>query len=152
MGMLEIAGIVRVRLWKKGRLVLDRSGRNVVTQLGKERFAAILADNAGTFDGPSHMGIGDGTTVPEDTDTALDGTEHQREATAAPVVVADEITWTATFTGGVTPIEVNEAGIFDQASPGGLMFARFLTQRFDLENGDTAVIDWKMGVGGVPSF
>lgn len=94
---------------------------NVVTNGGRNRFAALIAQDSTAF--PSYIGIGTGSTAADVTDTAL-GAEVDRNAIATATSSAGVITYKAFFSkteaNGST---IAEVGLFDQAA-GGTMLCR----------------------------
>ncbi len=91
---------------------------NVVTNVGRNQFASIIAQDTSTF--PSHIGIGTGTTAAAVSDTALE-TEVDRNALVSDSATSGVITYRAFFgkdeANGNT---ISEVGLFDAASSGNL--------------------------------
>ena len=143
MDRLAIKGKARVRVWRGGKVLSDQTHKNLVMALGKELITDIL-QQTGT-DRPSHIAIGSGLDTVLDSQTALQGAEHDRQGTGVPTKVGNTLTYTATFTAAGS-ITMNEAGIFNAAAAG-VMLARFLTQSVDLFLDDIIVVDWTLTIG-----
>lgn len=130
-------GIVQMRLscrqwracWETHNLIVD-AGRVLAAQLLYDPAAVPV----------SYGAIGDGNTTPAVAQTALQGTEHQRialvKSNSSAVVVYE-----ATFTGVGSPVNVQEAGLFNTVAAG-TMFARWLTTPFTLPVGATFYFKW----------
>lgn len=114
---MKIKGHVKIEV-SDGRVIEQD---NVVVNGGRERIAALIAQDSTAF--PSHIGIGTDNTAAEPTDTAL-GAEVDRNAIVSDSALNGVATFKAFF--GKTEANGNtiaEVGMFDQAS-GGTMFCR----------------------------
>lgn len=143
---MKLKGYVKIKVWRKGRVVVEREGSNLLTSGGKDRYTELIADDA--VGAPSHMAHGDGEEDLDVTHTALTGTENQRVAMADNgTAVGNSVTYLGQFThpGGAS-MNVSEVGVFD-AGAGGLMFLRFLTQQFVFRDGDSMDVSWTLTVG-----
>lgn len=114
---MKIKGHVKIEV-SDGRVIEQD---NVVVNGGRDRIAALIAQDSTAF--PSHIGIGTDNTAAEPTDTAL-GAEVDRNAIVSDSALNGVATFKAFF--GKTEANGNtiaEVGMFDQAS-GGTMFCR----------------------------
>jgi hypothetical protein len=94
---------------------------NVVTNVGRNKFASLLAQDISVF--PSHIAIGTGTTAAAVTDTAL-VTEVDRNALISDSAATGVITYKAFFSKAeANGNTIAEVGLFDAASSGN-MFCR----------------------------
>lgn len=149
MDRLSLSGLVVVDV--NGRRVAE--GRNLVTTVGKELAAAILAAS-GTR--PSHFGFGTGgspTVPPAESQTALaaefSGGWYGRHAftTTRTTNVITYVTQGSHFVNGSGgSLSLGEIGIFN-ASTSGTMFARFLTSPYTLAVSDAVRVSWALTVG-----
>lgn len=114
---------------------------NIVTTVGKNEYAAILADEAGGVR-PSHIAVGTDNTAPVVGDTAL-GTEIFRKVIASTGRVGNKVTYTVSLIAGEATAVLEEAGIFNDPAVGDV-FARFLTGSFNKGAGDTLDISWSI--------
>lgn len=119
-------------------------GPNLVTNLGQEMLAGLLT---GVIDIPTYMACGESNLTPAKTQTALQGTEHERvliDSTQAGNVV----TLTAEFGAGLgSDVLVGEFGLFN-ASMAGTMFARWVTVQFTLPQTSSIAVNWRLTIGG----
>ena len=118
----------------------------VMTNTG---FAAIagLVGNTGSVSALTYLGYGDGTTAASAGDTALKGTESQREsATVSRVtttVTNDTLQLAKTFSISTTET-IAEVGVFN-ASSAGIMGARsLLSSSSSVSSGDSYVCTFKI--------
>jgi len=92
---------------------------NIVVNNGRDRIAALLAQDVVTF--PTHIAIGTGTTAVTVTDTAME-TETDRNAlsttTSSSGVVTFKVFFSKSEANGVT---LSEVGLFDASSSGTLI-------------------------------
>lgn len=94
---------------------------NVVTNVGRNKFASLIAQDISAF--PSHIGIGTDNTAATATDTTL-GTEVDRNALTSDSASAGVITYKAFFSKSeANGNTIAEVGLFDAASSGN-MFCR----------------------------
>ena len=148
---MEIQGYVKV--WVDGELV--RKGRNLVTTVGKELVAQILATSATK---PSHFGFGTGgspTVPPAEVQTALSG-EFAGGWYGRHAFATSRVTNTVTYatqsghfvnsSGG--NLSLGEIGIFNAATSG-TMLARFLTTPYTVNAGGVVRVSWALPIGGV---
>ena len=144
--LVALKGQVKLRLNKSAGGVLLLGDHNLVTTLGEESIAEIIISNDGSTPSPSHIAIGDGDLDLDASHTALQGTEHDRQA-ATVARVSNDISYTASFSHSGASVNVNEVGLFNDAVAG-IMFARFLSQNFLFTDGDNLEIAWTLTVGG----
>ena len=118
---MSVRGYVTVEVMHDDgrREVVEQS--NVVTNVGRNKFASLLAEDISVF--PSHIGIGTGTTAAAVTDTAL-ATEVDRNAFISQSASAGVITYKAFFSKSeANGNTIAEVGLFDAAASGN-MFCR----------------------------
>lgn len=141
----------RVKVSVNGVVVCE--GSNIVTTVGKELVATILASSATK---PSHFGFGTGGSpivAPADTQTALSGefsggwyARHNFATSRVGNVVSYKTQsghWVNSSGGTLT---LGEVGIFN-ASSSGTMLARFLTSTFTLATSAVVNVQWDLTVG-----
>lgn len=143
---LEMQGRWVMVLHRRGRRLWTVTGKNLVTTLGKELFCSRIVGD-GVYAAISHMAIGSSGAAATEAHTALQGTEHMRVATGAGARLLNTMSYAGTFAWVGAQISVEEVGLFN-AGAGGTMAARWLSQRFDMFNGDTLVVTWSLPVGG----
>lgn len=141
----QLSGYVRVKQWRKGKLLYVHEGKNTVTELAFELVAELLAGEAVTL--PSHIAMGADGTFPDPSHSELFN-ELERQ-TLTKSVIGRQVTYVASMgdTFGV-PTTVREAGIFNDAVVG-VMWSRFLTGRIDFEPGDSLDIEWELTIGDI---
>lgn len=114
---MKIKGHVKIEV-SDGSIIEQK---NVVVNLGINRFAALIAQDSSAF--PSHIAIGTDATAALPTDVSL-GAEVDRNAIVQDFAAGAVATFRAFFdkteANGNT---IAEVGMFDQAS-GGTMFCR----------------------------
>jgi len=139
---LTVKGYVRVRL--NGKLVAE--GSNVVTTAGKALLAQLLAQESALF--PSHLAIGSASDAPDESQTTLLGTEHQRVALGSVSTSNNELVITAQIpaSGRAGTVAVQEYGIFNDAVAG-VLLARFVSVRQDLVTTGVMDIEWRLTLG-----
>lgn len=140
MAELRLRGRYRLRhgLW-------TRAGSNIVTKRGRGDVAKWLAGIA--VDAPTHIAYGSSATTPDELQTALQGTEHDRVAfTGSEAEVTDVIfTADAEFTLPDAGQTVREFGLFNAASVGN-MFARFICESFVTNGADPILVTWELTI------
>lgn len=140
-----IAGRVKVQQWRKGKLLYQHQGSNIVTEGAFEQIAQILGGGAISL--PSHIAMGSDGTFPDPSETTLNA-ELERQV-AGKAFIGRQVTYTATM--GDTfgdPTTVREAGIFDAATAG-VLWTRFLTGQIDFFPGDSLDIEWELTIGSI---
>lgn len=140
---MNVTGYVQV--WdEEGTLIAE--GKNVVTQAGKNLFAALLAQTSTSF--PSHVAIGTNGVAPDESDAALQGTEIQRVAVSGKTSLANELSVNATIPGSgrASAVTVQEFGIFN-ASSAGTLVARFIIGGVTLSTTGSFTLKWTLTLG-----
>jgi len=118
---MKLKGHVTVEVHHEDGRTETISQPNVVTNVGRNRFASLLAQDITAF--PSHIGIGTGTTAADVTDTALVA-EVDRNVLASDSATAGVVTWKVFFSKSeANGNTIAEVGLFD-ASTSGNMFCR----------------------------
>lgn len=117
---MSVKGFVTVEvIHDDGATIVEQS--NVVTNVGRNQFASLLAEDISTF--PSHLAIGTGSTAATVTDTTL-GAEVDRNALSSSSASAGVVTYKAFFSKSeANGNTIAEVGLFDAASSGN-MFCR----------------------------
>lgn len=117
---MPLRGFVSVEvIHDDGTTVIEQA--NVVTNVGRNKFAELIAQDTSAF--PSHIAIGTGSTAATVTDTAL-GTEVDRNALASDSATTGVITYKAFFSKSeANGNTIAEVGLFDAAASGN-MFCR----------------------------
>lgn len=136
-----------------GRLVIEVTGPdggvkhrhevpNLVVTTGRDFVASRMKDATATV--MTHMALGSSGTAAALGDTAL-GTELGRVALTSTVVVANVITYTATFPAGTATGAVVEAGLFN-AGAAGTMLARTVFAVINKGALDAMTVSWAVTV------
>ena len=63
-------GEVTVQVMREGREIQRTTSKNMVVNTGRNRIAALIAEDSTAF--PSHIAVGTGTTAVALTDTAME--------------------------------------------------------------------------------
>ncbi len=101
------------------------SQNNVVTNVGRNQFAALIAQDSSTF--PGWIAIGTGTAAADVTDTTL-GAEVDRNALVLDTSSAGVITYKAFFSKSeANGNTIAEVGLLDAASSGNLFCRSILS-------------------------
>lgn len=117
---------------------------NIVVTAGFEYIASRMVDATDAV--MSHMAVGSGDVAPAVSQTALQGTEHERVSATISRNGAKFIAQ-ATFGSGIaSDVNVAEFGIFNAAT-NGIMLARFISSNFTLPSADTVDITWSITIG-----
>ncbi len=124
---------------KDGKVKQEVVKKNLVTTVGKNEFAAILADEVGGVR-PSHIAVGTSDTAPAIGDTTL-GSELFRKAVGSTARSANKVTYAVSLLAGEGTGLLKEAGIFNDDTVGDL-FARFLLGIFNKGADDSLDISW----------
>ena len=122
---MSVRGYVTVEVMHDDgrREIVEQS--NVVTNVGRNSFASLLAQDTTAF--PSHIGIGTGTTAADVTDTAL-VTEVDRNALTSDSANAGVITYKAFFSKSeANGSTIAEVGLFDAAASGNMLCRSILS-------------------------
>lgn len=126
---LKIEGHISWKHLRDGKEIAFGERKNVITTAGKNALAALLNSTGVGNSIVTHIGLGTSTTPVNVTDTVL-GTElvggsYARIAVARSNPSANQIQYTATFTGITSNPTVSEAGLLN-AITGGTLFAHQL--------------------------
>ena len=129
---------------KDGKVLLVRRGKNIVTTVGLQEVAELLADVVTNT--PTHIAIGDGSTDPSVGETVLAGTERDRQ-TLTKSQAGSQVTYKSTTLGAglAGSVTIREAGIFNAAAAGD-MYARFLTGDIPMDTDERIEIDWTLTI------
>ena len=143
---LNLKGYVQISLKDThGNSLYTYEGNNLVTTAGKNLIASRLKDASSNV--PSYIAIGSDNTTPQESDTALLGTEHER-VSATVTVSVNLFQLEASFGTGIsTDVTAGEFGIFNAAT-GGTMLARFVIPSVTVASTDTLAVTWKLYIGG----
>lgn len=135
----------------EGRLLDVREGQNLITNVGKERLAAIVAGLTATL--PGYVAIGTTNTAANVADTQLaaeittNGGQRRLADTitrTTTTITNDTVSYTAvfSFTGAFAIVE---AGLLDAAS-GGNLFARRVFAAVNVVNGNVVNAVWTLAI------
>lgn len=122
-----------------------RSGSNIVTKRGRGDVAKWLAGISVTA--PTHMAYGSSAVTPDELQTALQGTEHDRVAFTGEQSEVTDVLFTAAaeFPLPDAGQTVREFGLFNAASLGN-MFARFICESFVTSGTDPILVEWELEI------
>lgn len=135
---IPVSGHVRVEV-SDGRVIEQA---NVVTNLGRNRIAALIAQDSTAF--PSHIGIGTGTTAATVADTAL-VTEVDRNAITSDSAVSGVATFKAFFSKNeANGNTIAEVGMFDAASSGTMICRSVLSSTVAKTASVSLTITWTL--------
>lgn len=142
---LKLKGHINIKLFNEaGELKQEVDKDNVVVTVGKNYLASWLAaaSQAGYF--MQYIGLGEGTTAAQSSDTAL---ETELSLRVAGNVTSSTNVWQnqATFGAGVDTGAITESGLFS-ASSGGTMLARQVFPVVNKLAGDTIVFTWQITI------
>jgi hypothetical protein len=138
--VINLVGEVKVLL--NGEVAFEK--KNLIVQAGKNFLAsAIINSSTSPFVG---MAIGTGTTAANITDTALQ-TEVARAAFSTSSVADNVVSLSNTYLAGVGTGAITEAGIFNNASSGGIMLSHVVFSAVNKGSLDTLTINWTITVG-----
>lgn len=141
---LKLSGSARiVRTNEKGQITLDKRIKNLVVNAGIALIADLL-DSGETVNQPSHIACGTSSTAVSATQTALIGTELDRNS-ATPSNTATTFVMSATFAAGEGTGTWEEAGVFNAASTG-TMLCRFLTGTVTKGASDSITVTWTLTI------
>lgn len=144
---MKIKGKARLTLRQGKEILWVREHDNLVVQAGRNLLAALAASEA--VDPPGYMACGASATNTTDGMIALQGTEHERVA-SAPSRSNNTLTFEATFGSGLgSDVTVGEFGIFND-DPAGTMLCRFTSPSFTLEAAATLDVSWQLTMGDTP--
>jgi hypothetical protein len=146
--MQRVVGSLRLEVRdRQGRLLAVREGKNLITNVGKARFAAIAGGFTSTL--PKYVAIGTNSTAAAATDTVLGteittgGGERRLADTIAQTtttVTDDTVSLTAVFS-FTASFAIVEAGLLDAITVGNL-FARRVFAAVNVVNGNVVNAVW----------
>jgi len=142
---LKITGALRVVVTGPDGQVKDqRDLKNLVVDTGLNFIVKRMKD--AVTDVMSHMSLGTGTTAAAAADTTLE-TEiaGSRVVLTSTTVVANAITYIASFAAGVGTGAVTESGIFNNIT-GGTMLCRTVFPVVNKQAGDSMTVTWTITV------
>lgn len=144
---VPVQGEVVLELFDEyGNLKQIERTHNLVVDDGEEHIADQLSSSPGQT-AMGWMAIGTGSTAAAFGDSAL-GTEIDRNALTSRTDSANVVTYVGTWAAGDgTNSALREAGIFNQASVGGVMLARAVYANIDKQAADTLTITWTVTIG-----
>ena len=123
-----------------GKIKQRETIHNLIVTVGVNAIVEQLVA-APAIDPPTHMGIGTGSTAPAAGQTALSGTELDRNAFTSKNRSGAVLTMVADWAAGDGTGAITEAGIFNAASTGD-MYARATFSAINKAAGDTLQITW----------
>jgi len=142
---LKITGHINIKLFNKsGELKEERDLSNLVVTSGKNYLASWLAASSQSGYFMQYIGLGEGLTAAQVTDTNL---ETPLVTRVSGTVTSSTSTWQniATFGPGVDVGALTEAGLFSDAS-GGTMLARQVFPVVNKASGDSIVFTWQITI------
>jgi len=142
---MNIFGYVRGRHTRRGKVLHEFEGPNLVVNAGRTLVKSIFAVGGGTR--PSHLAVGDDGTSVDANDTKLaNEVGITREALAAPFQTSYSILYYTTIDNDITQQTIREIGLFN-AVAAGTMLARFLCQDFIFAPSDDLLVNWTITFG-----
>lgn len=142
---LKITGHINLKLYgPDGQLKAERDQSNLVVSTGKNFLAAWLAAATQADYFMQYMGLGEGATAAQSTDTDLESPLASRLAgnlTSSTNIWQNQ----ATFGAGVNTGALTEAALFSD-STGGTMLARTVFPVINKEAGDSMVFVWQITI------
>ena len=136
---IRLQGHYRLIHRRKGKILHEFSGKNLVVDPGVNLMASFFAGDAPTE--PTHAGLGSGTAAPDKTEVDL-VSEHAGSRTILLTAVAtlNSVVYGVVITATGTWV-VNEVGLYNNAV-GATLVARFLSQQFTMVSTDTVTLTW----------
>lgn len=136
---MSVRGFVSVEvITDEGTTVIEQS--NVVTNVGRNRFAKLIAQDTSTF--PGWIGIGTDNTAADVTDTTL-GAEVDRNALTSDSANSGVITYKAFFSKSeANGNTIAEVGLFDAASSGNMFCRSILSSTVAKTSSVSLSITW----------
>lgn len=142
---LKFTGRIKLELFdESGNLKEKREINNLVVTAGKNYLASWLKEATQADYFMRYIGLGEGTTPAQATDTVL---ESELATRVAGTLTASTNIWQniASFGPGVNTGTITEAGLFS-ASSGGTMFARQVFGAVTKSAGDSLQITWQVTI------
>lgn len=137
-------GVMTARVIRDGKVIEERTVRNLMTNAGfAERAGLLIATDSPTAF--SYIAIGIGTTAANAADTTLE-TESMRGQGALSRVTTTQTNDTAQIVEEfaiVSTLAITESGVLNAASVGDLLNRATFTA-INVVNGDTLEITWKI--------
>jgi hypothetical protein len=150
---IGVKGFVTVEMYEKGELIQRKEIRNLVTDLGKEFFAAKIFETPFDSDGfvgveelpfIRDIGIGSGTAPPFTTDEEL-ANQLERLPIIQESLVGNELTYFTEFIEEVGTGQINEVGLFTND---GVMVCRTLLQEPFTKTPERFInVSWRLVIG-----
>jgi len=138
--VINMVGEVEVLL--NNKVVLKK--KNLIVQVGKNFLAsAVINSSTSPF---VAIAIGTGTSAASTADTALQ-TEIARAAFTTYSVSTNVVSLSNTYAAGVGTGSITEAGIFNNATSGGIMLSHVVFSAVGKSALDTLTINWTITVG-----
>lgn len=151
--VLRLEGFYNLSIWKGGRCLAARCGKNLVTQAGKNLATLVLLQNAGPAPVAEQfvqsLSVGDGSDPAEDSQTALQGVELiSPRLTLSKSRIDNQLLFSLLFANLGALITIREMGLFTTTAVGtGTMFSRFVPPQFQLPNGGLMNFDYLLRIG-----
>jgi len=137
---MSVRGFVTVEVIGDDSRTIEQ--HNVVTNVGRNKIAALIAEDTAAF--PSHIGIGTGSTAAAVSDTTL-GTEVDRNALTSAAASAGVITFKAFFSKSeANGHTIAEVGLFDAASSGNLFCRSVLSSTVAKTSSVSLSVTWTL--------
>lgn len=132
-----------VTIEKNGEIIYE--GKNVIVDTGFSMLAkACAADTTGIA---AYMAMGSSGAATTGGMTALQGTEHDRQALSSITASGANVIYSATLGAGVSGTQtVRELGIFSDTTAG-TMLCRFITSSFTMTSADSIAVTWTIQFG-----
>ena len=138
--VINMVGEVEVLL--NNDVVLKK--KNLIVQVGKNFLAnAVVNSSASPF---VAIAIGTGTSAASTSDTTLQ-TEIVRAAFTTSSVSTNVVSLSNTYAAGTGTGAITEAGIFNNATSGGVMLSHVVFSAVNKGSLDTLTINWTITVG-----
>lgn len=140
---IKVTGYVKLLVRRPdGSVKLKREGKNILVDVGLQEMAELMAGVATNI--PSHVAIGDSGADPSVGETALAGTEKDRQTVTISQLGPQTTIICNTLGAGLgSSTTIKEAGIFNAAAAGD-MYARFLTGDVPLDPDERIEIEWTL--------
>ena len=150
---IGVKGFVTVEMYERGELIQRKDITNLVTDLGKEFFAAKIFETPFDSDGfvdiqelpfINDIGIGSGSTPPLTANTEL-ATELERLPIIQENLDGNEITYFTEFIEEVGTGQVNEVGLF--LNDGTMVCRTLLQEPFNKTPERFINVTWRLVIG-----
>jgi hypothetical protein len=135
-------GEVTVQVMREGREIQRTTSKNMVVNTGRDRIAALIAEDSTAL--PSHIAVGTGTTAVSLTDTAMES-EVERNAFTTKTSSSGVATFKAFFSkSDANGSTLTEVGLFDQSSGGTMFCHAILGVPVVKTSSDSVIISWTL--------